>query len=111
MTIGSIGTHTETGPDGMSPQYRSLIEEWRRAPAAGTRPRRPDLTLERRSWVTSSQEVVPDDVPTHYVDSANETEFPRNAIIPKDLAATALIEFAETGVRSESVQWQPFDTY
>lgn len=61
--------------------------------------------------MTSSQEDVPDDVPTLYVDSANEAEFPCNAIIPKDLEFAALLEFAETGVRPESVQWQPFDTY
>ncbi|KOV87565.1 hypothetical protein ADL03_06610 [Nocardia sp. NRRL S-836] len=61
--------------------------------------------------MTCSENVAPADVPTLYVDAANDTEFPRNAIIPVELARAALLEFAQTGVRPESVQWQPFETY
>lgn len=46
-------------------------------------------------------------VPALYIDKANQTELPRNAIIPMDRARRALLEFAETGVRPESVRWQP----
>ncbi|KOV83110.1 Imm1 family immunity protein [Nocardia sp. NRRL S-836] len=94
MVMRNVGRTHEIDVDTNSPQTGGL-----------------DVALERRAWVTYSEDIAPGDVPTLYVDTANETEFPRNAIIPAALARAALLEFAQTGVRPESVQWQPFETY
>jgi hypothetical protein len=70
-----------------------------------------DMEPDDAAWVTRVVDDVPQDVPTLYIDKANETEFPRDAIIPMPLLRLALLEFQVTGLRPESVRWQPVDVY
>lgn len=60
---------------------------------------------ELRSWHTCNPDP-PGEAPVLRFDAGSPLAFPRDAVLPLPKLRTALIEFARSGLRPESVAWQ-----
>jgi hypothetical protein len=61
-------------------------------------------------WTTLAEEPLVD-APRLYVDKANRTPFPPDAVLPLARIREALSEFADTGRRPTCVRWQVSEVF
>jgi len=70
-----------------------------------------DDAAEAGMWVTRTDTPIEQDGQPLFIDRANQTEFPRDAVLPMTRIRAALLEFTQTGKRPTCVDWQDIDVY